>query len=121
MLGLVLVVVLVLAGLFASLLTSRDLNFVDVVHRFDSLSKAHLLGTDHLGRDVYSRVLFGARLSIGSVVVVGLSTALVGLVLGMVAGYFGGIVDTLISRVVDILLAFPVLLLALTITGVLGP
>jgi ABC-type dipeptide/oligopeptide/nickel transport system permease subunit len=70
---------------------------------------------------VYARILFGARLSIGSALVAGLGTAVVGLILGMVAGYFGGVIDTLVSRIVDILLSFPLLLLALVITGVLGP
>lgn len=121
MIGLILVAILVLAGLFASVLGLRDPNLVDVVNRFKPPSHAHWLGTDHLGRDVFSRVLFGARLSIGSAVVAGLSTALVGLIMGMAAGYFGGVVDTIISRIVDMLLAFPLLLLALTITGVLGP
>lgn len=119
--GIFLVVILVLAAVFASALAPKDPNFVDVLHRFESPSKHNLLGTDHLGRDVFSRVLFGARLSIGSALVAGLSTAFVGLVLGMVAGYFGGWIDTLISRIVDILLSFPLLLLALVITGVLGP
>lgn len=119
--GLVLVAVLVLAGVFAGLLASKDPNAVDVANRFASPSHRHWFGTDNLGRDVFARVVFGARLSIGSAVVAGLATALVGLVLGMVAGYFGGVVDTAVSRVMDVLLAFPLLLLALAITGVLGP
>lgn len=119
--GIVLVTILVLAAVFAGVLATHDPNLQDVVHRFESPSRQHLLGTDHLGRDVYSRVLFGARLSIGSALVAGLATALVGLVLGMMAGYFGGVVDTIISRVVDVLMAFPLLLLALAITGILGP
>ncbi len=121
MIGIVLVSVLVLGGIFASVVATRDPNLVDVAARFHPPSRAHLFGTDHLGRDVFARVLHGARLSIGSALVAGLSVALVGLVLGMVAGYFGGLIDTAISRVVDILLSFPILLLALVITGVLGP
>ncbi|MGH9222382.1 MAG: nickel transporter permease [Acidimicrobiales bacterium] len=121
MVGVVLVTLLALAAIFASVLAPKDPNFVDVAARFDPPSRDHLLGTDHLGRDVLSRVLHGARLSIGSALVAGLSVALVGLIMGMLAGYFGGWVDTIISRVVDVLLAFPLLLLALTITGILGP
>jgi peptide/nickel transport system permease protein len=121
MIGVVLVSVLALAGIFGGILATQDPNAVDVLNRFDSPSRQHYFGTDHLGRDVFSRVLDGARLSIGSAVVAGLATAVVGLVMGMLAGYFGGFVDTVISRIVDVLLAFPLLLLALAITGVLGP
>jgi ABC-type dipeptide/oligopeptide/nickel transport system permease subunit len=120
-LGLVLLTTLVGAGVFASWLAPHDPNAVDVVQRFASPSRHHLLGTDHLGRDVLSRVLFGARLSIGSAVLAGLSVGTVGLVMGMAAGYFGGAVDTVISRVLDVILAFPLFLLALAITGILGP
>ena len=121
MVGVLLVSIVVLGGVLAGVLATKDPNAVDVAARFDSPSTEHLLGTDHLGRDVFARVLFGARLSIGSAVVAGLATAVIGLVLGMMAGYFGGVVDTVISRVVDVLLAFPLMLLALAITGVLGP
>jgi len=119
--GVVLVTLLVLGGAFAGVIATHEPNLVDVASRFDPPSAEHWLGTDHLGRDVFSRILFGARLSIGSALVAGLGTALIGLLLGMAAGYFGGIVDSIISRVVDVLLAFPLLLLALAITGVLGP
>ena len=121
MFGIVIFAILVLAGLLASFLATHDPDVQDVVNQYASPSRDHYLGTDNLGRDIYTRILFGARLSIGSALVAGLSTALIGLVLGMVAGYFGGVVDTLISRVIDVLLAFPLLLLALVITGVLGP
>jgi ABC-type dipeptide/oligopeptide/nickel transport system permease subunit len=121
MFGVILVTLLCLAAIFAGVLAPKDPNLQDVASRFDAPSRDHLLGTDHLGRDVLSRVLLGARLSIGSALVAGLSVALVGLLMGMLAGYFGGIVDTIISRVVDVLLAFPLLLLALTVTGILGP
>ena len=121
MIGVVLVLLLLIVALFGTSLAPKDPNLQDVASRFDAPSKEHLLGTDNLGRDVMSRVLYGARLSLGSAVVAGLSVALVGLLMGMLAGYFGGIVDTIIGRVVDVLLAFPLLLLALTITGILGP
>jgi peptide/nickel transport system permease protein len=118
--GLVLVVAVVLSAVFAGVLAPHDPNAVDVAHRFASPSRHNPLGTDYLGRDVLSRVLFGGRLSIGSAVAAAAGTAIAGLVIGLVAGFFGGIVDTLITRVIDVILAFPLFLLALAITGILG-
>jgi peptide/nickel transport system permease protein len=86
-----------------------------------SPSVHHLFGTDELGRDVLSRVIWGARVSIPySVLLVALSVA-IGTVLGGVAGYFGGLVDELIMRVVDFTFAFPTIILAMAISAVLGP
>ncbi|MEO3991509.1 dipeptide ABC transporter permease DppC [Pseudocitrobacter cyperus] len=84
-------------------------------------SWAHLLGTDDVGRDVMSRLMYGARLSllVGCLVVV-LSLVL-GIILGLVAGYFGGLIDNVIMRVVDIMLALPSLLLALVLVAIFGP
>lgn len=83
-------------------------------------SLTHLLGTDDVGRDVLSRLMYGARLSllVGCLVVV--LSLIMGVVLGLVAGYFGGIVDNVIMRIVDIMLALPSLLLALVLVAVFG-
>jgi peptide/nickel transport system permease protein len=121
MLGLLLVVSLVAAAVLAPLLAPHDPNEVDVARKYLAPSREFLLGTDNLGRDILSRLLVGARLSIGTSVVAGLSIGVLGLVMGMLAGWFGGAVDLVISRVVDILLAFPLFLLALGITGLVGP
>lgn len=82
---------------------------------------AHLLGTDDVGRDILSRLMYGARLSllVGCPVVV--LSLILGVVLGTVAGYFGGVVDSIIMRVVDIMLALPSLLLALVLVAIFGP
>lgn len=82
---------------------------------------AHLLGTDDVGRDILSRLMYGARLSllVGCPVVV--LSLILGVVLGLVAGYFGGVVDSIIMRVVDIMLALPSLLLALVLVAIFGP
>jgi peptide/nickel transport system permease protein len=119
--GLGVVVSFVLLAILASVLAPDDPNFVDVTRRFTPPSAQFPLGTDHLGRDMLSRLLYGARLSIGTTVAASLGISLLGIVLGMLAGYFRGIVDTAISRIVDVLLAFPTFLLALAVTGVLGP
>jgi len=119
--GLVLVTLLSAAAILAPLLAPHDPNAVDVARKFLPPSREFPLGTDHLGRDVFSRLLFGARLSIGSTLVASVAVSLIGVTVGLVAGWFGGVVDTLISRVIDILLAFPTFLLALAVTAILGP
>ena len=81
----------------------------------------YLLGTDNLGRDELSRILYGARVSLASITVGALAIMLIGVTVGLVSGYYGGIVDNLIQRVIEILMAFPSLVLALAIAGVLGP
>ncbi|HEX2274150.1 MAG TPA: nickel transporter permease [Acidimicrobiales bacterium] len=121
MVGLVIVSTLSLAAVLAPLLSSHDPNAVDVARRFLPPSSEFPLGTDHLGRDVFARLLFGARVSISSALVATAGITAVGVLLGMVAGYLGGVVDTAISRVVDIMLALPTLLTALAVTAILGP
>ncbi len=119
--GLVVVTLLVLAAILAPLLTPHDPATVDPLDRLAGSSFEHPLGTDELGRDMLSRVLFGARWSLG---IAGLATLVVmvaGVVVGVIAGFSGGIVDTVVMRVVDVLLAFPNLVLYLAIVGTLGP
>ncbi len=119
--GAILVFCFVLATVFGPLIAPHDPNAVDVLQRFARPTLSHPLGTDALGRDLLSRLLYGARTSMVATVVAAAGIAALGLLLGLIAGYFGGPVDLLISRVIDILLAFPTFLLALAVTGVLGP
>lgn len=119
--GLLIVSVLMAAAVFAPLLAPHDPNAVDLPQRFRPPSASFPLGTDHLGRDILSRLLFGARLSIGSTLFAGLGISMIGLVLGLLAGYVGGLTDSVVSWIVDSLLAFPAFLLALGLTGLLGP
>lgn len=121
MIGLVIVTLFVISSLLAPVLAAHDPNAVDVSQKFAAPSTEHFLGTDHLGRDVFARLLYGARLSIGATVITAAGLALVGILCGMLAGYLGGVVDTVISRVIDILLAFPGFFLALALMGLLGP
>jgi ABC-type dipeptide/oligopeptide/nickel transport system permease subunit len=89
--------------------------------RLEGPTGLHWFGLDELGRDIFARVLYGARISLlVGIVVVGVSST-VGIALGAIAGYFGGRVDEIISRVIDVLLAFPGLLLAIAMVAVLGP
>ncbi len=119
--GLTLVGLLVLAAVFAPLLTSLDPAAVDATRRLETPSAEHLLGTDELGRDLFSRVLFGARWSLGIAGLATLVVMIIGVIIGVISGYYGGVLDTLVMRVVDVLLAFPSLVLYLAIVGTLGP
>src|SRR3954468_1534861 len=119
--GLLLTVVLVLIAIAAPLLAPFDPNAQDTIRRLEAPSHDHLLGLDDLGRDVLSRILFGARVSLRvgfSVVILG---SLIGVFLGSIAGYFGGAADLIVMRICDILLAFPGILLAIALVAVLGP
>jgi peptide/nickel transport system permease protein len=119
--GLVLVGSLTLAAVLAPVLSPHDPDAVDVARKFLAPSREFPLGTDHLGRDVLSRLLFGARLSIGSTFLAVLAISVVGIGVGLLTGWFGGAIDTLFGRLVDIFLAFPTFLLALAVTALLGP
>ncbi len=110
-----------LAAIVGPLVEPHDPNNADVLSSFASPSAGYPLGTDNLGRDELSRLLSGARLSIGTAVLATIAIAFVGLAMGTLAGYFGGMVDAAISWIIDILLAFPTFLLALAVTGILGP
>ena len=118
--GLFLVVGFALLALLGPALAPRPPNEVSIIDKFAPPSHQFPLGTDHLGRDVFSRLLHGARVSLVSTAVVALGVSLLGTGMGMLAGYIGGVVDTLISRIVDALLVFPPFLLALAMTGVFG-
>lgn len=121
LIGVTLLLLLIGAAFLAPLIAPYDPTRQDLESDLLSPSKTHLLGTDKLGRDVWSRVLYGARISL----LVGLSTvtisSLLGLSLGSLSGYFGGWVDQIFMRLVDILMAFPGILLAIAFTAVLGP
>ncbi len=116
-----LVAALLLMAIFAPALTGYDPIVGDVSDSLLPPSAAHWLGTDDQGRDVMARVLFGARISL-SVAAIAVTIGVVsGVTIGMTAGYAGGLVDLLLMRVIDALLAFPALLLAISITAALGP
>jgi len=110
-----------LAALFGPAISGVDPAFQDLPLRLEGPSAAHWFGLDELGRDILARLLAGARISLlVGAVVVGISATL-GTLLGSIAGYYGGIVDDVVSRVSDILMAFPGLLLAIAVVAVLGP
>ena len=112
---------LILTALGAPFLAPYDPLAIDVAHVLEPPSLQHLCGTDLLGRDVFSRLLYGARISLEvGVLAVGISLA-IGVVLGALAGYFGGLIDTFISRLIDIMLCFPTIFLILAVIAYLEP
>jgi peptide/nickel transport system permease protein len=120
-LGFVICVLVVLAALLAPYLSTHDPLSQQIRQRFQGPSAEHLIGTDNFGRDLFSRVLFGFRTSIsvafGAVGLAGLAGSLIGLA----AAYLGGWTDRLLMRLMDVLLAFPIILLAIAVLAVLGP
>ncbi|HEY3111326.1 MAG TPA: ABC transporter permease [Chloroflexota bacterium] len=119
--GLAVIVLLVVMAAGAPLLARHDPLRQDYNAILQAPDRAHPLGTDNLGRDVMSRLIYGARVSLEvGMVAVGIATA-VGIAMGLVAGYFGGWVDDLLMRIADAVLAFPGLLLVLAVASALGP
>lgn len=106
--------------LFAPLISPYDPNAIDLKNKNLNPSEEHLLGTDYLGRDLLSRLLIGAQTSLSIASGVVLVSLFLGTAAGCAAGYYGGLVDESVSRVIDIFLSFPGVIFALTIMGVLG-
>jgi len=121
MAGLIVAALLVLLALAAPLLATHEPGVQDLRARLQPSSAAHWLGTDELGRDVYSRLLFGGRVTLGMVVSIVLLVAPFGLLVGCIAGYAGGLLDRIMMRVTDVFLAFPQLILALAFVAALKP
>lgn len=122
MIGLLIVACLLVMAAFAPILAPHDPVAQDLSQRFQPpFSPSHWMGTDEFGRDIWSRVLFGSRITLYIVAMVAVSAPLFGLLIGTVAGYFGGWTDEILMRITDIFLAFPKLILALALVAVLGP
>ncbi len=120
--GLIVLVAVVLIALAAPLLPLHHPDLTDPANRLlRPLTPGHLLGTDHLGRDLLSRLIWGTQLSLAVGVSASLIAAAIGSAIGIVAGFFGGRADNLMMRGIDMLMAFPYILLALAIVAVLGP
>ncbi|MDF2911019.1 MAG: transporter permease [Sporolactobacillus laevolacticus] len=119
--GTFIVVFFILLAIFARFIAPQGINDQNIGIRLQPPSAAHWFGTDDFGRDIFSRIVFGARLSlrVGFLSVVG--SIIAGTLLGVIAGYFGKLLDVVISRIFDILLAFPSILLSIAIVAILGP
>ncbi|HTS94137.1 MAG TPA: nickel transporter permease [Stellaceae bacterium] len=119
--GLALVVTLLAVAAAAPLLATGDPVAQDLSRRLKPPSAAFWFGTDELGRDIYTRILYGARITLGIVSLVVVIVAPIGLLVGCIAGYLGGVADGILMRVTDVFLAFPRLILALAFVAALGP
>jgi peptide/nickel transport system permease protein len=118
--GLALIILIVLVAILAPLLATHDPLAQSTINRLKTPSADHWLGTDDYGRDIYSRILYGARVALMIGVLSVALGAVLGTTIGVVAGYFGGIVDAVLMRLVDILLSFPDLITGLLVMAVLG-
>ncbi|MFT4229822.1 MAG: ABC transporter permease [Microbacterium sp.] len=118
--GVIVVVAWLLIAIFAPLIAPFD-PIANTEGTLQEPSAAHLFGTDQLGRDVFSRVLFGSRVSIPLALMLVVMSMVIGSVLGAVAGYFGRVVDEIIMRITDLVFTFPTIILAMVIAAVLGP
>ncbi|MDR2176959.1 MAG: ABC transporter permease subunit [Treponema sp.] len=119
--GLALILVFALTGIFAEYAAPHDPYGVDISQKLLPPGGAYLMGTDQLGRCIFSRLIFGIRTSLATAVAATVLMVLIGLPLGILAGYTGGVTDNAIMRLADIASSFPSSLLALAIVGVLGP
>lgn len=119
--GLVIVGILFLISIFASVISPYDPVEQNLLKRLSAPSKEHIFGTDELGRDVFSRMVYATRVSLSvGIISVGIATV-IGTILGLIAGYYGGKIDTIIMRFVDIMLCFPTFFLILMVIAFLKP
>lgn len=119
--GLVILLPFLLFAFFPDFFAPYDPLKTSIRDRFEPPSRAHWFGTDELGRDVYSRVVYGARISMGAGFLTIVFASLIGVAGGVIAGYSGGAVDRVIMSVVDMVLAFPTIILAMAVAAALGP
>ncbi len=121
MAGLTIIFLLIITAIFAPVLAPYDPVKTDMINRLEAPSFSHPMGTDNLGRDILSRIIYGSRISL-QVGVISVSLALFfGGLVGILAGYYGGWIDLVLMRIIDIMLAFPMVLLAIAIVAILGP
>lgn len=118
---LILAILIVLTAIFAPVVAGGvDPTASDLTQAIEAPSSEHIFGTDKMGRDIYARVIYGSRVSLTASFSIVAIVFVVGLVLGILAGYFGGWVDTVIMRIADMMIAFPGLVLALAVAGIMG-
>lgn len=118
--GGVIILLVILIGIFGPFILKTDPNAVNVLNKLQAPSKDHWFGTDNFGRDIFTRIIYGTKLTLTVGFLSVLIGGVIGVVLGIVSGYYGGMIDTITMRIMDILLAFPGILLALAIVSVLG-
>ena len=119
--GASIIILLILTAIFAPYIASHDPTGIDIKSAYLPPSAVHFFGTDSLGRDLFSRIIYAARIALLiGIVAVGIAS-LIGIALGAIAGYFGGKIDTVIMRFTDVMLCFPSLFLILSVVAIVGP
>jgi peptide/nickel transport system permease protein len=118
--GLILLTVIILLALFAPFIAPYGYANIDIRNKFSQPSSEHFFGTDHMGRDIFSRILYGGRASLQIGFLSSLIAILGGMTIGSIAGYFGGVTDNIMMRALDVIQAMPGLLLSVVISAVLG-
>jgi len=121
MIGFIVVVVMSLMSICAPLLTNIDPTVTDMANINRSPGGLHLLGTDSIGRDLFSRLLYGGRISISIGIISALTTSLIGTVLGLIAGYFRGIIDSILVRISEVVQTVPMIILVMVLVTIIGP
>ncbi|BES66370.1 ABC transporter permease [Gottschalkiaceae bacterium SANA] len=119
--ALFILILLTLIAIFAPLLTPYDRDQIDMANSYQKPSAEHWLGTDDLGRDTFTRLVYGGRVSLSVGLVSTAISLIIGVLLGAIAGYNGGWIDNLIMRIVDVFMCFPFFVIAIAIAAVLGP
>ncbi|WP_406620356.1 ABC transporter permease [Dickeya fangzhongdai] len=119
--GSAIVLVLMLMAVFSPWIATHDPLAQDLANTLQAPSASHWFGTDEFGRDVFSRLVYGSRITLYIVALVSITVGPIGLLLGVVAGYYGGVVDAILMRITDIFISFPSLVLALAFVAALGP
>lgn len=119
--GLAVLTLLILVAAFAPLIATHDPYAQDLALTLQAPGNGHLFGTDELGRDIFSRLVWGARITLTIIFLVSIVVGPIGLIIGTTAGYLGGKVDTVMMRITDIFLSFPSLILSLAFVAALGP
>jgi len=120
MVGLVIIIVVILMAVFADVIAPYDYSQQNLAERFQGPSLKHLFGTDNFGRDIFSRILFGARISLKVGLISVIVSVAIGGTLGAIAAFYGGRTDNIIMRILDVILAIPGMLLAIAIAATLG-
>ena len=119
--GLIIVLLMILSAIFAPLLATYDPNKIDMTKLNQAPGGDHIFGTDSTGRDLYSRLLYGGRISILIGITSALTTSIIGTIFGLIAGYFGGKIDVLLIRISEVLQSFPMIILVMVLVTILGP
>lgn len=118
--SLIMIIFLLLIALIAPFFLPYAPDAIDLDNRFSPISTEHFLGTDHLGRDIFTRLVFGARISLFSVGIILVCVMFLGISIGGIAGFFGGKIDKFIMRICDLFLSLPTIVLSLFLVGILG-